>query len=171
MKLRQYEMGERFIKGIEDRASWATLDHAWESAEALPTLEEIEAKWPVADLEVRRLGHVVFPELVIPPRGGVAAARVELGSGCHVAASVGLADGSAYLGQAWSFYLEALMEEEGYFETLPYMEELKTRMARRMAESMSVDRRMINIKATTTEGLGIIGKGEGIGAMSVVLVS
>jgi coenzyme F420 biosynthesis associated uncharacterized protein len=43
MKLRQYEMGERFIKGIEDRASWATLDHAWESAEALPTLEEIEA--------------------------------------------------------------------------------------------------------------------------------
>ena len=43
MKLRQYEMGERFIKGVEDRASWLTLDLAWESPEALPTLEEIEA--------------------------------------------------------------------------------------------------------------------------------
>ena len=43
MKLLQYEMGERFIKGVEDRASWPTLDLAWESPEALPTLEEIEA--------------------------------------------------------------------------------------------------------------------------------
>jgi hypothetical protein len=32
------------------------------------TFAELEAKWPVADLELRRLGHVVFPELVIPPR-------------------------------------------------------------------------------------------------------
>ena len=43
MKLRQYEMGERFINGVEDRASWQTLDLAWESPEALPTLEEIES--------------------------------------------------------------------------------------------------------------------------------
>ena len=43
MKLRQYEMGERFINGVEERASWSTLDLAWESPEALPTLEEIEA--------------------------------------------------------------------------------------------------------------------------------
>jgi 2-C-methyl-D-erythritol 2,4-cyclodiphosphate synthase len=28
----------------------------------------------------------------------------------------------------------------------------------------------INIKATTTEGLGVIGKGEGIGAMCVALI-
>jgi len=41
MKLRQYEMGAQFIKGVEARASWATLDHAWESPEALPTLDEI----------------------------------------------------------------------------------------------------------------------------------
>lgn len=39
--------------------------------------EELEAKWPVADLELRRLPHIVFPELVIPPRGGVRAARVK----------------------------------------------------------------------------------------------
>lgn len=38
--------------------------------------EELEAKWPVAELEVRRLPHVVFPELVIPPRAEVVAARV-----------------------------------------------------------------------------------------------
>ena len=41
------------------------------------TFTELEAKWPVADLEVRRLGHVVFPELVIPPRGGAKAARIK----------------------------------------------------------------------------------------------
>jgi putative hydrolase len=43
MKLRQYEMGETFIKGVEDRTSWSTLDLAWESPETLPTLEEIDA--------------------------------------------------------------------------------------------------------------------------------
>ncbi|MEA3510085.1 MAG: zinc-dependent metalloprotease, partial [Actinomycetota bacterium] len=43
MKLRQYEIGAEFIKEIERRADWTTLDHAWESPEALPTLEEIES--------------------------------------------------------------------------------------------------------------------------------
>jgi hypothetical protein len=38
--------------------------------------EELEAKWPVAELELRRLPDVVFPELVVPPRGGAPAARV-----------------------------------------------------------------------------------------------
>lgn len=38
--------------------------------------DELEAKWPVAEIELRRLPHVVFRELVIPPRSGVAAARV-----------------------------------------------------------------------------------------------
>jgi len=41
MKLRQYEMGEAFIKQVERRADWHTLDTAWQSPEALPTLEEI----------------------------------------------------------------------------------------------------------------------------------
>lgn len=41
------------------------------------TFAELEAKLPVADLELRRLGHVVFPELVIPPRGGARAARIK----------------------------------------------------------------------------------------------
>jgi len=44
-------------------------------------------------------------------------------------------------------------------------------MQENLAAAIEVDPSCINIKATTTEGLGIIGKGEGIGAMSVVLVS
>ncbi len=38
---------------------------------------ELEAKWPVADLELRRLRNMVFPELVIPPRAGAPAARIK----------------------------------------------------------------------------------------------
>ncbi|MBC2713349.1 MAG: 2-C-methyl-D-erythritol 2,4-cyclodiphosphate synthase [Desulfosarcina sp.] len=56
------------------------------------------------------------------------------------------------------------------FAQAPRMSPYKARMAIRMADSMSVDHRMINIKATTTEGLGIIGKGDGIAAMCVVLL-
>jgi coenzyme F420 biosynthesis associated uncharacterized protein len=41
MKLRQYQLGEQFIKGVEKEASWETLNLAWESREALPTLAEI----------------------------------------------------------------------------------------------------------------------------------
>lgn len=38
--------------------------------------EELEAKWPVAELELRRLPNVVFPELVIPPRASLPAVRI-----------------------------------------------------------------------------------------------
>jgi 2-C-methyl-D-erythritol 2,4-cyclodiphosphate synthase len=43
-------------------------------------------------------------------------------------------------------------------------------MQENLAAAIEVDPSCINIKATTTEGLGIIGKGEGIGALSVVLI-
>ena len=42
-------------------------------------------------------------------------------------------EGSGYFSQAWSFYLEKLLEDEGYYDVLPYLERLKTMMARRMA--------------------------------------
>ena len=48
----------------------------------------------------------------------------------------------------------------------PYRESMQKNLAR----ALEVNASCINIKATTTEGLGIIGQGEGIGAMSVVLV-
>jgi len=49
----------------------------------------------------------------------------------------------------------------------PYREEMKTNIA----QVLEIDPDRINIKATTTEGLGMIGKGEGIGAMSIVLLT
>jgi coenzyme F420 biosynthesis associated uncharacterized protein len=42
MKMRQYEMGERFVLGVEDRAGWQALDVAWSGPDALPDLAEIE---------------------------------------------------------------------------------------------------------------------------------
>lgn len=42
MKMKQYELGAAFIREVERRASWDALSMAWESPNALPTLEEIE---------------------------------------------------------------------------------------------------------------------------------
>jgi 2-C-methyl-D-erythritol 2,4-cyclodiphosphate synthase len=56
------------------------------------------------------------------------------------------------------------------FAQAPRISPYKERMAARMAACMSVDHRLINIKATTTEGLGVIGHGEGIAAMCMVLL-
>jgi coenzyme F420 biosynthesis associated uncharacterized protein len=41
MKLRQYELGARFITTIERSAGWHALDAAWIGPEFLPTLDEI----------------------------------------------------------------------------------------------------------------------------------
>jgi len=48
----------------------------------------------------------------------------------------------------------------------PYLESMKTIVA----ETIDLNPSRINIKATTTEGLGFIGAGEGIAAMSVALI-
>ncbi len=42
MKLRQYESGAQFVKGVERHAGWDALDVAWKSEAHLPTLAEIE---------------------------------------------------------------------------------------------------------------------------------
>jgi len=41
MKMRQYEMGERFILGVERLAGFDALNAVWDSPEELPTLAEI----------------------------------------------------------------------------------------------------------------------------------
>jgi len=43
MKMKQYELGERFIEGVERHAGFGALDRVWEGPEHLPTLDEISA--------------------------------------------------------------------------------------------------------------------------------
>jgi coenzyme F420 biosynthesis associated uncharacterized protein len=43
MKFKQYEMGERFVLGVEREAGWRALDRAWDGPDSLPTLDEIKA--------------------------------------------------------------------------------------------------------------------------------
>ena len=57
------------------------------------------------------------------------------------------------------------------FAETPKINPYRKTMQQNLASSVEVDPGCINIKATTTEGLGMIGKGEGIGAMSVVLIN
>jgi 2-C-methyl-D-erythritol 2,4-cyclodiphosphate synthase len=74
----------------------------------------------------------------------------------------------------------ALVRQQGYavqnidtiiFAEAPKIGPYRETMQKNIAQAVEVAPACINIKATTTEGLGPIGRGEGIGAMSVVLVS
>lgn len=58
---------------------------------------------------------------------------------------------SSYFSQAWSFYLEKLLEDEGYYDTLPYMERLKTKMARRQMRMWRVQRILTKLKMAKGE--------------------
>jgi 2-C-methyl-D-erythritol 2,4-cyclodiphosphate synthase len=52
----------------------------------------------------------------------------------------------------------------------PKMAEYIERMRKNIADSLSISRENVSIKATTTEGMGFTGKKEGIGAYAVVLI-
>ena len=56
------------------------------------------------------------------------------------------------------------------FAQKPKLSPYKTQMAEKIATCLKVDPKSISIKATTTEGLGAIGRGEGIAAMCVALL-
>ncbi len=56
------------------------------------------------------------------------------------------------------------------FAQEPKISPFREKMQQNIAGAMNVNQNCVNIKATTTEGLGIFGRGEGMGAMSVVLI-
>jgi len=56
------------------------------------------------------------------------------------------------------------------FAQEPKISSFREKMQQNIARAMNVKTNCVNIKATTTEGLGMFGRGEGIGAMSAVLI-
>ena len=56
------------------------------------------------------------------------------------------------------------------FAEAPKLGSYRLEMQNTLANEMNIAPNGVNIKATTTEGLGVIGKGEGIGAMCVALI-
>jgi 2-C-methyl-D-erythritol 2,4-cyclodiphosphate synthase len=52
----------------------------------------------------------------------------------------------------------------------PKLSPYRRAMERMIARTTGIDPDCVNIKATTTEGMGMIGNGEGIGAICVVLI-
>ena len=53
----------------------------------------------------------------------------------------------------------------------PKLSSYRDRMRKNIATTLGIDIACIGVKATTTEGLGMIGRGEGIAAMSVALIT
>lgn len=73
----------------------------------------------------------------------------------------------------------ALMRDQGWHLTdadtvlvleAPRISPYREAMQARMAEALGVDPDRIGVKATTTEGLGAMGRGEGVAAQAVVLL-
>jgi 2-C-methyl-D-erythritol 2,4-cyclodiphosphate synthase len=56
------------------------------------------------------------------------------------------------------------------FAEAPKLNPYRETMRKNIGQVLDLETNRINIKATTAEGLGMIGKGQGIGAMCVVLL-
>jgi 2-C-methyl-D-erythritol 2,4-cyclodiphosphate synthase len=52
----------------------------------------------------------------------------------------------------------------------PKLSDFISRMVKQIADVLEIEPGRVNVKATTTEGLGFAGRGEGIGAYAVALV-
>lgn len=56
------------------------------------------------------------------------------------------------------------------FAEAPKLSPYREAMQKNISRTIEIEQDRVNIKATTFEGLGMIGKGEGIGAMCVALI-
>ena len=56
------------------------------------------------------------------------------------------------------------------FAEAPKVAPHRPKIQSQLADAMRIRKAEINVKATTTEGLGLIGKGEGIAAMCIALI-
>lgn len=56
------------------------------------------------------------------------------------------------------------------FAENPGLSPYKAKMEANIALTAGIDKELVNVKATTTEGLGAIGNGEGIAAMCIVSI-
>ena len=52
----------------------------------------------------------------------------------------------------------------------PNLKDYKPRMKATIAKALRIDGSFVNIKATTNEGLGAIGEGEGVAAFAAVIL-
>ena len=73
----------------------------------------------------------------------------------------------------------ALISQEGYKignvdvviqAEEPNLKDYKPRMKATIAKALHIDGSFVNIKATTNEGLGAIGRGEGVAAFAAVIL-
>lgn len=84
-------------------------------------------------------------------------------------------DSARLLAEVW-----AMVKERGYqlvnvdctiMAQLPKMAPYTDSMKERIAELLEADVSQVNVKATTTERLGFVGRGEGIAAQAAILIS
>ncbi|MEX2028757.1 MAG: M66 family metalloprotease [Candidatus Curtissbacteria bacterium] len=75
---------------------------------------ELESKWPTAEMEVRRVPNIIFPELIIPPRGEIPAARVDSKEDYKVKTGFEF-DGEQAAALAWKSALKAAAGINGRF--------------------------------------------------------
>ena len=71
------------------------------------------------------------------------------------------------------------MEKQGYeinnmdcivFAQIPKIRPYKEKMGKNIAEILNIEPNLVNVKATTTEKLGFIGKEQGIAAQCTMLI-